>query len=116
MSVAMTENDLFGQHVHAKERRRTPANKRPPGQFGRPRRMTRADHIMAEGWTPKRLAAQTRRSLNSARAKLERLAVPWAEIDNSVQYNLDTLLAAFDEFERSLEDSVEWLLEEAPYD
>ena len=112
----MTARDLFGNPPPAKPPKRTPAAKRPPGQFGRPRRLTRADHIMPTNWTPKRLAAQTRRSLNSARATLERLAVPWAEIDNTVEYNLDTLLAAFDEFERSLEASVEWLLEEAPYD
>lgn len=66
--------------------------------------------------TPKRLAAQTRRSLNSARATLERLAVPWAEIDNSVEVSLATLLDAFEDFERDLKGSVEWLLEEAPYD
>ena len=66
--------------------------------------------------TPTRLAAQTRRSLNSARATLERLAVPWAEIDNSVEVSLATLLDAFEDFERDLKGSVEWLLEEAPYD
>lgn len=111
----MTDRDLFGNPILPATANRTRASERAPGQFGRPRRLTRADHIMAEGWTPKRLAAQTRRSLNSARATLERLAAPWAEIDNGVQSDLDVLLAAFDEFERSLKASVEWLLEEAPY-
>jgi len=112
----MTARDLFGNPAPAKPPKRTPAAERPPGQFGRPRRLTRADHVMAGNMTPKRLAAQTRRSLNSARATLERVAAPWAEIDNSVEYNLDKLLAAFDEFERDVQGSVEWLLEEAPYD
>ena len=64
----MTARDLFGNTAPAKPPKRTPAAKRPPGQFGRPRRLTRADHIMARNMTPKRLAAQTRRSLNGARA------------------------------------------------
>lgn len=41
--------------------------------------------------------------------------MPWVEIDNGVEDSLDTFLAAFDEFERSLEAPVEWLLEEVPY-
>lgn len=90
-------------------------NERPPGQFGRPRRFTRADHIMAGNMTPKRLAAQTRRSLNSARATIERLAIPWADIDNSVEVELRDLLEAFDKFEKGVKESVDWLLEEAPY-
>lgn len=72
----MTDHDLFGNLVPAEAPKRTPASRRPPGQFGRPRRYTHADHIMAENMTPKRLAAQTRRSLNRVRATLERLAVP----------------------------------------
>ena len=106
----MAGSDLFGYATQPK------ASTRPAGQFGRPRRLTRADYIMPTGWTPKRLAANTRRSLNAARAKLERLAAPWEDIDNTVQSNLARLLAEFDEFERSIEDSVTWLLERADYD
>ncbi len=85
---------------------------RPKGQFGRPRRMTRAERAMAGPMSPKKLAAVTRRSLNSARAKLERLAVPWQDIDNSIQGGLDVLLDAFDQFEREILAAVEWLEEE----
>ncbi len=91
-----------------------PARKgaRPQGQFGRPRRVTRAERAMAGPMTPKKLAAVTRRSLNSARATLERLAIPWQDIDNSIQGSLDTLLDAFDQFEREILAAVEWLEEE----
>ena len=85
---------------------------RPKGQFGRPRRITRAERAMAGPMTPKKLAAVTRRSLNSARATLERLAIPWQDVDNSIQGSLDVLLEAFDQFEREVIAAVEWLEEE----
>ncbi|HFD16304.1 MAG TPA: hypothetical protein ENJ38_08380 [Rhodospirillales bacterium] len=69
---------------------------------------------MAGPMTPKKLAAVTRRSLNSARAKLEVLAAPWQDIDNSIQGSLDVLLDAFDQFEREVLAAVEWLEEEVP--
>lgn len=98
-------SDLFGNDP-------IPKAERPSGQFGRVRRITRADRAMAGHMTPKRLAANTRRSLNTARSILERLAAPWAEIDNTVEFNLGMLLVAFDEFESDIQGSVEWLLED----
>ncbi len=77
--------------------------------------MTDADlfqsRAKALGISPRRLAAQTRRALKSARSILEKLALPYAEIDNSVEMNLRDLLRAFDEFESSIADSVKWLEE-----
>ena len=39
----MTDRDLFGNPVPSEVPKRTPAAERPPGQFGRPRRFTRAE-------------------------------------------------------------------------
>lgn len=108
--------DLFGDLTAPAPNQERSVRQRPAGQFGRPRRPSRADLIMAKNTTPKRLAAQTKRSLNSARATLERLAVPWAEIDNSVEFEMEVLLAAFEAFEQHIDTSVEWLLEPAPYE
>ena len=69
---------------------------------------SRADAI---GIKPKVLAARTRRSLASAKAILEKLALPWADIDNTVESNLAQLLNEFDTFEASLEDTIKWLLD-----
>ena len=43
------------------------------------------------------------------------MANPWEDIDNTVQGELEVLIEAFDAFERSLDASVTWLLEDAPY-
>lgn len=65
----------------------------------------------AIGIKPKVLAGRTRRSLASAKAILEKLALPWADIDNTVEFNLASVLDEFDKFEASLDDSIKWLLD-----
>jgi hypothetical protein len=65
----------------------------------------------ALGISPKTLASRTRRSLKAARIILEKLAMPWDEIDNSVESNLAPLLDEFDRFEKSIDESVKWLLD-----
>jgi hypothetical protein len=65
----------------------------------------------ALGISPRTLAARTRRSLASARKTLEALARPYADIDNSVESNLQPLLREFDEFEASITETVKWLEE-----
>lgn len=65
--------------------------------------------------SPKSMAARTKRSLNKHRAALEKLAAPYEEINSGVQLELDELMAKFDEFAQCLDETVEWLGEEAPY-
>lgn len=65
----------------------------------------------AIGCSPRTLAARTRRTLKAARVMLEKMALPYDEIDNSVEANLKTLLLAFDEFEKSILETVVWLEE-----
>jgi hypothetical protein len=63
----------------------------------------------ALGIKPKVLANQTRRTLASVRKQLTPLARPWIDIDNSIDGALDDLLRAFDKFEQSINDSIEYL-------
>jgi hypothetical protein len=67
---------------------------------------TRAQAI---GISPKTLAARTRRTLTSVRKQIEALAVPWAEIDNSVLTEAQMLLRAFDAFDRYITETIDWL-------
>ena len=71
-----------------------------------PETKTRAENI---GIKPKVLAARTKRSLSSIREKIEKLSMPWMEIDNSVDGALDELIAAFDQFERCIQGSIDYL-------
>jgi len=72
---------------------------------------TRSEQI---GIKPRVLAARTRKSLGSIRERIEELSRPWVEIDNSIEGARDELVAQFDEFARSIEESIRWLEEEAP--
>lgn len=73
---------------------------------------TRAEAI---GVKPKVLAARTKRSLKGIRERISQLAVPWEEINDGLRLEVEELLAHFDEFERSIDETVEWLNEAAPY-
>lgn len=74
---------------------------------------TRAQQI---GVKPRVLAARTKRSLKSPKKRLIELAVPWDEIDNSIEFELDqTLLPAFEAFEAKVDEAVQWLEEPADY-
>lgn len=65
----------------------------------------------ALGISPKTLAARTRRSLKVAREIIEKLALPYDEIDNSVEGALAPLLEQFSAFEQSILETVKWLEE-----
>lgn len=71
---------------------------------------TRAEQLHIK---PKVLAARTRKALEHHRQRLTTLALPYADIDNSVEGALDDLLAAFDDFAARINDTVEWLNETA---
>jgi hypothetical protein len=73
---------------------------------------TRAQQI---GVKPKVLAARTLKALAHHRQRLTTLALPYADIDNSVEGALDDLLAAFDEFAGRINETIEWLNEPANY-
>lgn len=75
---------------------------------------TRGDYALPSNVSPRQLAGRTRRSLNSIRERIEQLSVPWADVDNAVVWALDDLLVAFDEFERTVNQSVDYLMEAAP--
>lgn len=73
---------------------------------------TRAQSL---GIKPKVMLARTKKSLAHHREALTRLALPYADIDNSVESALQDLLAAFDEFEAHVIGTAEWLNEDAAY-
>ena len=65
----------------------------------------------ALGVSPRSLAARTRRSLKSAREIIAKLALPYADIDNSVEGAQRELMAEFDHFEKTIGETVGWLEE-----
>lgn len=75
---------------------------------------TRGDLLLPANVTPRRLAARTKRSLTSIRQRIEALSGPWIEVDGAVEFELESLLDAFDRFERTIDGSVKYLNEPAP--
>lgn len=75
-----------------------------PGMFP-----TRAQSL---GVKPKVLLARIKKSLAYHREQLTKLALPFADIDNSVEGQLQELLAAFDHFQPHVIATAEWLNEE----
>lgn len=73
---------------------------------------TRAQQI---GCKPRVLRARTVRALNEIRKRIERLAVPYEDIDSNIELYKQELLAKFDEFEQHIKDAQEWLEETAEY-
>ena len=73
---------------------------------------TRAEAI---GCKPKVLAARTKRSLKSIRERISKLATPWEEINDNLRLEVPELLARFDAFEESIDETVDWLNQTAPY-
>lgn len=75
-----------------------------PGMFP-----TRAQAL---GVKPKVLLARTKKSLAHHREALTKLALPFADIDNSVCGALAELIAAFDAFQAHVIETAEWLNDE----
>ncbi len=65
--------------------------------------------------SPKAMVARSKRTLKKVREQLSALAAPYEDIDSNVQFELDGLIAKFDEFAQYLDDTAKWLGEEAPY-
>ncbi len=70
---------------------------------------TRAQDL---GIKPKVLLARARKALRFHRTGLTALALPYADVDNSVASALEQLLAAFDAFEAHVVATAAWLCEE----
>lgn len=71
---------------------------------------TRAQDL---GIKPKVLIARTRKALRFHRTGMTSLALPYADIDNSIEGALQELLAAFEAFEAHVVATAEWLDQEA---
>lgn len=65
----------------------------------------------AIGIKPRVLLARTKKSLAYHREALSKLALPYADVDNSIAGALDDLLEAFDAFSLHLVETAEWLSE-----
>lgn len=72
---------------------------------------SRAQLILPKGITPKKLKAQTTRSVAAIKKRIEQLSAPYAEIDNSVEGAMHELMAAFEEFEHRINDTQRYLEE-----
>jgi len=73
---------------------------------------TRADLI---GCKPRVLAARIKRRLKTIRSQLEGIGAAFEDIDMTVVGEGQSLLDALDEYEKTVEASVEWLQEAANY-
>jgi len=72
---------------------------------------TRAQTACAGSITPARLRARTDKAIAEIEKRIQALAEPYAEIDNSVQGAQDELAAAFDRFKASIIDTQRYLEE-----
>jgi hypothetical protein len=74
---------------------------------------TRGKTILPTGTTPKVLRARTTKAVTEIRKRIEQLAVPYEEVDNSVTGAVGELLSAFDKFEQHIKDTQRFLEEAA---
>lgn len=65
------------------------------------------------GVKPKVLIARTRRELDHLRSRIDALATPWAEIDNSIDGAKSELMVAFEKFEQHVKSAEQYLSETA---
>ena len=74
---------------------------------------SRAQTILPTGTTPKVLRARTAKAVAEIRKRIEQLSAPYAEVDNSVEGAVQTIMAAFDKFEDHIRDTQKFLEEAA---
>lgn len=67
------------------------------------------------GVSGKTLAARTMRTVNSMRAQCTGIGMAFEDVDMTVVSAGEQLMAAFEEFEQAVRESVEWLKSEANY-
>lgn len=74
---------------------------------------TRAEMACAAGITPARLRARSMTAIAEIEKRIDALAAPYEDIDNSLQGARDELAAAFEEFKIRILDTQRYL-EETP--
>jgi hypothetical protein len=74
---------------------------------------TRAELV---GVKPKVLAARIKRRLKTIRSQIEGIGAAFEDIDQMVVNDGDDLLAYFDEYEKTVNESVKWLNEAPDWD
>lgn len=75
-------------------------------------RRTRFTRAQMLGIRPKAMAERTKSRLATLRERAAALAVPWIDVDGSVQTAADELARAFDAFAAHIDGSVEYLNEQ----
>ena len=73
---------------------------------------SRAQTLLPSGVTPRVLRGRTMKSVASIKERIDLLALPYAEVDNSVEAAKQHLMAAFEEFERHIIATQKYLEEE----
>ena len=75
---------------------------------------TRAKTLLPTGVTPKVLRGRTLRSVSSIKERIDSLALPYADVDTSVEAAKQRLMFAFEEFERHVLETQKYLEESLP--
>ncbi len=68
------------------------------------------------GFVPKAHARPAKRFADASRARVQGIAYLWSELDNAVVIQCDELIAAIDEFEKCLEESIKMMNEPVDQD
>jgi len=63
---------------------------------------TRGETLLPKGTTPKTLAARSRKAIAEIEKRIDELAMPYEDIDNTVEGARQELAAAFDKFKRQI--------------
>ena len=74
---------------------------------------SRAEIACAGGITPARLSARTKKAIEEIEKRIDALAEPYADIDNSVVGAKAELAAAFEQFKKHILETQKYLEESA---
>jgi len=72
---------------------------------------SRATTLLPTGTTAKVLCARTSKAITEIKSRIEKLATPYEEIDNSVTGAVSELMSAFEKFEQHIKDTQRYLEE-----
>ena len=73
--------------------------------------VSRSKTLLPSGVTPKVLRGRTMKSLTSIRERIDALSLPYTDVDNSIEGAKQILMAAFDDFERRVQETQKYLEE-----
>jgi hypothetical protein len=74
---------------------------------------TRAEQCLPRGITPRTLAARSKKAIEEIEKRIDALAEPYADVDNSVEGARQELAAAFDKSKATILDTQRYLEESA---